>query len=156
MPSVAIPRRNEYRLALGMPQQVKDDLDAFAPNLVHLSTPDLLGVAALKHARRMGLPVVASVRTVFETYLRYYGLGWLEPALRRHLRGFYNRCDQIFVAPTACMIASLRKGGITRDIRQWGGASTSTCFRHTAATVPCARRSVLPNRMWWSPLSDAS
>jgi len=119
VPSVAIPRRNEYRLALGMPQQVKDDLDAFAPNLVHLSTPDLLGVAALKHARRMGLPVVASVHTRFETYLRYYGLGWLEPALRRHLRGFYNRCDQIFV-PTACMIGSLRKGGITRDIRQWG------------------------------------
>ena len=78
VPSVSVPRRSEYRLALGMPRAVRTDLDAFGPNLVHVSTPDILGSAAVRYARRRGLPVVASVHTRFETYLRYYGLGFLE------------------------------------------------------------------------------
>src|SRR5690606_34002431 len=46
VPSVPVPRRREYRIALGMPRAIREDLIRFRPTLVHLSAPDLLGRAA--------------------------------------------------------------------------------------------------------------
>jgi hypothetical protein len=43
--------------------------------------------------------VLASVHTRFETYLRYYNMAWLEPAMVAVLRRFYRRCDAL-VAPS--------------------------------------------------------
>lgn len=118
VPSVSIPRRREYRLALGMPRQVRDDLDAFAPTLIHVSSPDLLGCAALRYAQQHDLPAVASYHTRFETYLGYYGLGWLEPGLKLFLNRFYARCQRLYV-PTACTAALLRADGIQQPMDIW-------------------------------------
>src|SRR5689334_18109160 len=41
--SIALPVRSEFRLALGLPRNVRQDLAAFAPDLVHVATPDILG-----------------------------------------------------------------------------------------------------------------
>ena len=49
---------------------VRADLDAFAPNMIHVSAPDPTGHAAVKWARAHDLPVLASVHTRFETYPR--------------------------------------------------------------------------------------
>ena len=40
LPSFAIPGRTEYRVATGLPKSVRRDLEAFAPNVVHVSSPD--------------------------------------------------------------------------------------------------------------------
>src|SRR4051794_31020020 len=37
VPSVKVPLRGEYRLALGLPASVRRDVEAFKPDLVHLS-----------------------------------------------------------------------------------------------------------------------
>ena len=58
VPSVAIPRRPEYRLGLGLTEQVRADLDAFGPTLIHLSAPDLIGLAAQRYARARNIPMV--------------------------------------------------------------------------------------------------
>src|SRR4029453_3460777 len=42
VPSIAIPGRGEYRLGLGLPRRLREDVRAFAPTVVHLSAPDLL------------------------------------------------------------------------------------------------------------------
>jgi phosphatidylinositol alpha 1,6-mannosyltransferase len=97
VPSVSIPGRAEYRVALGLPEALKRDVRAFAPDIVHLSAPDPLGHAAKKLARAIGVPVVASFHTRFETYLEYYGLGWLRPAGEAVLRRFYAGLDEVFV-----------------------------------------------------------
>ncbi len=118
VPSVPIPRRREYRIGVGLPREQRRDLEAFAPTLLHVSAPDPIGVAALDFAKRRGLPVVASYHTRFETYLRYYGLGFLEPALTHHLRSFYRRCDQMLV-PTEFLRGALRDLRFNHDIRIW-------------------------------------
>ena len=120
IPSISLPGRPEYRLALGLPPAARQDLLAFAPDIVHLSTPDLLGFQAQKLARQDGTPVVASLHTRFETYLAYYGLGWLEPVVEQSLLSFYQRCDYV-LAPTAAMAATLADQGIRPDrARVWG------------------------------------
>ena len=103
VPSVRLPVRGEFRLALGLPAAIRRDVAAFAPDLVHLSTPDILNTRALTFARARGIPVVASQHTLFETYLEHYGLGWARPLAEAHLARFYRRCSHVLV-PMAALI----------------------------------------------------
>jgi glycosyltransferase involved in cell wall biosynthesis len=120
VPSVGLPGRPEYRLAIGFPASVREDLSRFAPTHIHTSCPDYLGGRAQGWARRLGLPVVASMHTRFETYPAYYGLGFITPAIRRRLKYFYAQADHV-LAPNPAMAASLGELGIASErIRIWG------------------------------------
>lgn len=116
-PSIPVPLRSEYRIPLGL-GPVKPDLDAFRPNLIHVSSPELLGHSAVRYARHRNLPVLASVHTRFDTYFRYYGLGFVEPALTGLMRRFYRKCDAI-VAPSESFADVLRREGMNHDIGIW-------------------------------------
>jgi phosphatidylinositol alpha 1,6-mannosyltransferase len=118
-PSVAIPGRGEYRLALGLTRALRADLDRFQPTAIHLSAPDLLGAQAGRWGRKQGLPVVASLHTRFETYLSYYGLDWLRPGAERYLDRFYRGCDRV-LAPNAPIAGLLRDQGLGERVRVWG------------------------------------
>src|SRR5258708_35827248 len=43
VPSVPIPTRSEYRIALGLPGRARQRLKAFRPTLFHIAVPDILG-----------------------------------------------------------------------------------------------------------------
>lgn len=118
-PSIAIPGRGEYRLALGLSRALRADLADFRPTAVHLSAPDVLGNQAGKWGRRNGLPVVASLHTRFETYLSYYGMDWLRPSAERYLDKFYRGCDRV-LAPNAPIADLLREQGLGERVRVWG------------------------------------
>lgn len=118
IPSVPIPGRSEYQLGLGLSPRVRRDLADFAPNIVHISAPDIIGHRAVSWARRRKLPAVASVHTRFETYLAYYHLQNLEPLVRALMRRLYRRCDAI-VAPAESTAAVLRAQRMNRNISIW-------------------------------------
>lgn len=118
VPSVSIPRRREYRFSLGLPRLQKQGLLEFAPDVVHVSTPDMLGFAALRFARLHGIPVVASLHTRFETYLEYYRLGWLRPLIEQRQRVFYRQADVVLV-PTRALKDSFIAQGFGREVRLW-------------------------------------
>jgi glycosyltransferase involved in cell wall biosynthesis len=118
VPSVPIPRRPEYRIPSSLSREVRADLESFAPNIIHVSSPDVVAHRALSWARDRGIPVVASVHTMFETYLQYYGLSFFEPTFRAILRRFYRRCDAI-VAPAQSTVAVLHAQRMSRDISIW-------------------------------------
>ena len=127
LPSVPIPTRSEYRLSSGVNARIKRDLAAFNPNVLHVSAPDMSGHRAVTWARRRGLPVVASVHTRFETYLRYYHLGWAEPLLLAIQRRFYRRCNAL-VAPSESMVQVLREQRMNADIGIWSRGIDRTIF----------------------------
>ncbi len=118
LPSVAFPGREEYRFPLGLPGRIRRDLAEFAPNVVHVSSPDPSGHRAVTWARHKGLPVLASVHTRFETYFRYYNMAWAEPAAEALLRRFYRRCDAL-VAPSESMAQVLRERRMNYDVGIW-------------------------------------
>src|SRR6185503_308240 len=82
VPSLRIPGRSEYRIAMGLPAALRADVRAFAPTHVHVSCPDLLGTSAQALARSLGAPIVASMHSRFEAYPVHYGLDFLTPAIR--------------------------------------------------------------------------
>ncbi len=118
VPSVAAPGRPEYRVSTGFPAEARRELEWFAPHLVHIATPDVLGHKALRWARRLGIPVVSTYHTHFASYLDYYRLGLAEGALWAVLRRFYNRCDEVY-PPTPTMTEALRAHGVTVPISVW-------------------------------------
>lgn len=116
--SVPIPGRPEYRCPLSISGKARRDLKAFAPNVVHVSSPDPVGHQAVSWARARNLPVLASVHTRFETYLRYYNMAWGEPVIEAILRRFYRRCDAL-VAPSESMAQLLREQRMNYDVSIW-------------------------------------
>jgi len=118
VPAIPIPGRSEYRLPVALPARVRRDLAEFNPNVVHVSSPDIVGHRAVSWARRHQVAAVASVHTRFDTYLAYYHLQALEPLARGIMRRFYHRCE-VVLAPAASTGAILRAQRMNRDISIW-------------------------------------
>src|SRR5215213_7860113 len=118
VPAFSIPTREEYLIPRALTPNVRRDLAAFAPNVIHVASPDIVAHRALSWARARKIPAVASVHTRFETYMQYYNLHWLEPVIRAILRRFYRRCDAI-VVPAESTAAILRAQRMNSDISIW-------------------------------------
>src|SRR5581483_5613366 len=119
VPSIPLPGRPEYRLALGFPAASRRQMADFAPDLVQIAVPDLLGLGALRWARKHHVPVVASYHTRYETYLKHYW--YWQPttiAIRRYLRWFYGACHEVYV-PSPSMIEALEADGVQGHFRLW-------------------------------------
>ena len=126
--SISLPfGRGEYRLAVGLTPAIRRDLKAFAPNIVHVAAPDILGHRAITWARGRNIPVLASMHTRFETYPRYYGLAFMEPAVEALLRRFYRRCDAV-VAPSESMAQVMREQRMSYDIGIWARGIDTSIF----------------------------
>ncbi|WP_298337090.1 glycosyltransferase family 1 protein [uncultured Erythrobacter sp.] len=129
VPNVRMPvkGRGEYRLPLWLGSAVKRDLVKFEPNIVHVSSPDPSGHAALRWAQEYDIPVLASVHTRFETYPRYYNLAFLEQPIVKIMKRFYNRCDAL-VAPSQSMIDELLAMKMHDDIALWSRGVDRSVF----------------------------
>jgi len=118
IPAIPIPSRSEYRLPIAIPPRARRDLAEFNPNVVHVSSPDIVGHRAVTWARRRKIAAVASVHTRFDTYLAYYHLQALEPLARDIMRRFYHRCE-VVMAPAESTAVILRAQRMNRDIALW-------------------------------------
>ncbi len=119
VPAIPMPAgRGEYRIGRYLPAAIRADLEAFAPNVVHVSAPDFLNHGAVSWARQHGIPTVASFHTRFETYFRYYRVGFVEPMIKAIMRRFYNRVDRV-MPPSPSMGTLLRQWGVTTPITIW-------------------------------------
>lgn len=127
VPSLPIPGRSEYRMPLPLPDAALADMARFDPHLVHISSPDFAAWSALKWARARGLPVLASVHTRFDTYPRYYRMGFLEGPLKAITRKVYSRCDAL-VTPSESMAEVLREERMNEDIGIWSRGVDRTVF----------------------------
>ena len=118
IPSIPMLSRSEYRIGLGLSARVRRDLKAFAPNVVHISSPDIIGHRAVTWARRNRVAAVASIHTRFDTYFSYSGLAWIEPLIRIAMRRLYHRCEAVLV-PAESTAAVFRAQRMNREIATW-------------------------------------
>lgn len=138
VPGFAIPGRGEYKLGRYFPRETRANVEAFAPNLIHVSAPEFLGHGALTYARRRGIATVAALHTRFETYFRYYDVGFVEPTIQWILRRFYNRVDRVLV-PTPSLVALIREQGVTTPASLWPRGVDHDRFRPGARSLEWRR-----------------
>ncbi|NTU57403.1 MAG: glycosyltransferase family 1 protein [Chlorobiaceae bacterium] len=116
VPSLPVPLYRDYRIGFYLAVNERE-LDDFAPDIVHISTPDIVGGKFLRYAKKRGIPVGSVFHTDFPSYLSYYHLGFASEALWRHLVRFYNSCD-VVLAPNEIVRSKLSARGI-RNIEVW-------------------------------------
>jgi glycosyltransferase involved in cell wall biosynthesis len=112
-PGLPIPFYHTLKMGLPVWGALRRRWVAAPPDLVHVATEGPLGLAALRAARRLGLPVTSSFHTNFQHYGRHYGLNKLRAAIMAYLRWFHNRTACTMV-PTDELRAQLATLDFTR------------------------------------------
>jgi len=125
-------------------RRVHEAIDAFRPDLIHIATSALLGLSALRHARRRATPVVSSFHTNFDQYAACYGIGWTAGAIQRYLRWFHNQTRATYV-PSLAALDRLNRLGFKR-LALWPRGVDSALFRPDRPSRLSIRRA-----LGWSP-----
>ncbi|WP_238580708.1 glycosyltransferase family 4 protein [Streptomonospora alba] len=112
LPSVPLPIYRSFSLGLPSRRMLSAVLRAFAPDVVHLASPALLGGAAVDAARPLALPTVAVYQTDLPGFAGRYGVPGAE-ALWPLLRQVHAAVDRTLV-PSSATRAALAERGFPR------------------------------------------
>ncbi|MBG9980838.1 glycosyltransferase family 1 protein [Facklamia sp. DSM 111018] len=78
----------------GLPsRKMKTIIEDFNPDIVHAVNPFLMATSAVKYAKRMGIPLIASYHTHVPDYLDHYHLPLLKPVLWDYIRYWHQSAD---------------------------------------------------------------
>jgi glycosyltransferase involved in cell wall biosynthesis len=111
-PSIPLFLYPDVQWAFPRVRDVIDDAARFRPDVVHLATEFSLGLAGLKAARQLRLPIIASAHTDYDKYAARYGVDW---ALRfgwHYLRWFYGQAHRV-LCPSRIYEQHLHARGVT-------------------------------------------
>jgi glycosyltransferase involved in cell wall biosynthesis len=87
----------ECRVALPNVIQLREEVKAFDPDLIHVTTPFNMGLSGLHIAKKLNIPIVGSYHTNFDKYLEYYDLQFLSDMLWKYMRWFHQSLRKVFV-----------------------------------------------------------
>ncbi|MFJ6269160.1 glycosyltransferase family 4 protein [Pseudarthrobacter oxydans] len=117
LPAVPLAGYANVRVAMGGVYRVKRILADYAPDVVHLASPFVLGWRAAQAAHQLGIPGVAIYQTEVPSYAARYGVPFLE-------NWAWNRVENIHLLATRTLVPStfalnqLRGRGIPR-VQMW-------------------------------------
>jgi glycosyltransferase involved in cell wall biosynthesis len=134
-----LPGYRGLRFGLAGARNLRAVWAAHRPDVVYVATEGPLGLAAVRAACALGVPVVSGFHTNFHNYVAHYGAGWLERPVTAYLRRFHNRTAATLVASDE-LRAALHAGGF-RNLRLLGRGVDSALF-------PPARRSAALRATW--------
>lgn len=117
----------EVRMASCTVTRMQRILSRFAPDVVHVASPFILGWQAIQAARGLGLPCVAVYQTDVPGYAARYGAAVLEKAMWSHVRTMHNTAT-LTLAPSTASIASLHEHGVQR-VHMWRRGVDTARFR---------------------------
>lgn len=123
--SLKLPFQKGYRL--GMPgRTISNQLDEFQPDLIHFTSPSLLGKYALKYGKSHRIPVINIYHTHYPAYIKYY-IGrfgdYIIGPLIKHMVMKYYRSSDLTLIPTKPIKKDLIKLGVPGfKMKIWGRA----------------------------------
>lgn len=116
VPSVELPNYRDLRI--GLPARIIGAaLREFRPDVVHVAAPVVLGVAALRAARRIGIASVAIYQTDLAGFAERYGLGTWSSAMWRWTVWAHQQAD-LTLAPSTSALWDLRHRGVG-NVARW-------------------------------------
>ena len=117
VPAVPLAGYTNVRVAMGGVYRVKRILADYAPDVVHLASPFILGWRAVQAAHQLRIPTIAIYQTEVPSYAARYGVPFLE-------NWAWNRVENIHLLATRTLVPStfalnqLRGRGIPR-VAMW-------------------------------------
>lgn len=133
LPSTPLAVYRDYRVAVATPRMIRA-LDEFAPDIIQVTVPDMVGTEFVRHAKRNRIPVVATYHTVFPDYFKYYHIGFLTRIGWKLATRFYRRLDAVY-APTEVSTRELRRRGL-QNIKIWSRGIDLERFRPALRKKP--------------------
>lgn len=122
--SAPMPGYTEVRIATASAATLRRRIDEFAPDVIHLASPMILGGRAVVAAQKAGVPTVAVYQTDIPGYTARYGMPFLENASWQLLRDVHNRAT-LNLAPSTATRDQMLEHGIER-VHLWRrGVDTS-------------------------------
>ena len=140
--SVGLPSYPEVRLTFTRAASLSMMLRDFAPDVVHLASPFVLGWQGLRAADHLGIPTVAIYQTDIPGYAERYGMPAAQPVLAQHVARIHQRAT-LTLAPSSSSIAELRSAGVER-LRLWARGVDAERFRPERRSEEWRRR-IAPN-----------
>ena len=121
LPSWPNPFRPKSRIAsFPSTTSIKDLIASFKPDIIHLQDPAEVGIAALRAAKKTGIPAIITIHSYPEfvsSYLKF--LGPLDKVaikiLENHIVKMCNDCQAV-IAPTKALARELRRLEVTVPI----------------------------------------
>ena len=110
-PSIPLFLYPDVQWAFPRLRDVTEDLARFSPDVVHVATEFALGLAGLKAARQLKLPVIASAHTDYDKYAARYGVDWALRVGWHYLRWFYGQAYRV-LCPSRIYQEHLRSRGV--------------------------------------------
>ncbi|MFZ0158066.1 MAG: glycosyltransferase family 1 protein [Kineosporiaceae bacterium] len=138
--SVPVPGYREHRLGLPSPA-LSGVLESFAPDVVHLASPTVLGAQGAWTAQRLDVPCLAVYQTDLAGFMTQYRAQLASRAVWRWIRRLHALAD-LTLAPSTAAISDLERHGIPR-VRLWPRGVDLDLF-HPSRRDPFMRRRIAP------------
>ena len=117
LPAVPLAGYTNVRVAMGGVYRVKRILAEYAPDIVHLASPFVLGWRAAQAAHQLGIPCVAVYQTEVPSYAARYGVPFLENWAWSRVENIHLLATRTLV-PSTFALNQLRGRGIPR-LHMW-------------------------------------
>ena len=119
-PGIGLPFYREMKVYLPRIRALGARARADGIDLVHLTTPGPVGLAALRVASSAGLPLIGSFHTDLGSYARLLsGSARLERWLRLYMRWLYGHCERVFVPSDATRAMLIEEGIDPARVALW-------------------------------------
>lgn len=111
--AVSMPGYADLRVSTPRVRTLEEHLRCFAPDVLHLAAPFLLGWQAIGAAHHLGLPSVAVYQTEVPTYAKLYKVRQIEPLLWRRVEDIHKSAT-LSLAPSSHACRQLVDRGVHR------------------------------------------
>ncbi len=129
LPSVGFPGYPQVRVPVGAPHRLVRELERFAPDIIHLASPFVLGGPVVRAAASLNISVVAIYQTDVAGFALRYGLTAASNFAWRRIRSIHERA-QITLAPSPTAARELERHGIPR-VQVWPRGVDTSAFSPT-------------------------
>ncbi|WP_226646002.1 glycosyltransferase family 4 protein [Mesobacillus subterraneus] len=93
----------ECRIAFPNYFKIKEELENFNPDLIHVATPFNLGMMGIYFSKKLNIPIVGSYHTDFDQYLQFYDLTLLSSLIWKYMIWFHRPLEKLLVPSSETM-----------------------------------------------------
>src|SRR5450631_2212897 len=126
LPSVGFPGYPQVRVPVVVTGRLVRELARFAPDVIHLASPFVLGGVVVRAAASLDIPVVAIYQTDVAGFALRYGLTAASNAAWRRISSIHERAH-ITLAPSPTAARDLERHGVPR-VQVWPRGVDTAAF----------------------------